>query len=94
MEDRAAIIYAFDVLLRGNAPFLSNRRVFAVPVSGIPIGIKCDDKSHVYAGCSDGIEVWNSGGMLQAVIEIPGALLCGSSRIGTDRLSFAILMAI
>jgi gluconolactonase len=44
-------------------------------LSGIPIGIKCDDKGHVYAGCSDGIEIWNTGGMLQAVVEIPGE--CG-----------------
>lgn len=69
---RTATIYAYDVLMRGGAPFLSNRRVFAVPVSGIPIGIKCDDTGHVYAGCSDGIEIWNAGGMLQAVVEIPG----------------------
>lgn len=75
-QDRAATIYAFDVLTRGNSPFLSNKRVFAVPVSGIPIGIKCDDKGHVYAGCSDGIEVWNSGGMLQAAVEIPGECDC------------------
>lgn len=71
-RDRAATIYAYDVIMRANTPFLSNKRVFAVPVSGVPIGIKCDDKGHVYAGCSDGIEVWNSGGLLQAVIEIPG----------------------
>lgn len=58
--------------MRSNTPFLSNKCVFAVPISGVPIGIKCDDRGHVYAGCSDGIEIWNSGGLLQAVIEIPG----------------------
>ncbi|CAN8102890.1 unnamed protein product [Discula destructiva] len=71
---RAATIYAYDVLTRGSAPFLSNKRVFACPVSGIPIGIKCDDKGHVYAGCSDGIEIWNESGMLMAVVEIPGGV--------------------
>lgn len=69
--DRSAI-YAYDVIVRHNSPSLSNKRVFAVPLSGFPIGVKCDDRGHVYAGCSDGIEVWNAGGMLQAVIEIPG----------------------
>ncbi|KAJ4425124.1 hypothetical protein N0V82_000179 [Gnomoniopsis sp. IMI 355080] len=71
---RAATIYAYDVIMRESAPFLSNKRVFAVPVSGVPIGIKCDEKGHIYAGCSDGVEIWNSGGVLQAIIEIPGGV--------------------
>lgn len=58
--------------MRANSPFLCNKRVFAVSVGGVPIGVKCDDKGFVYAGCADGIEIWNAGGTLQAVIEIPG----------------------
>lgn len=69
---RSATIYAYDVIARNNAPFLSSKRVFAVPISGTPQGIKCDDKGYVYAGCVDGIEVFNPSGMLHAVIEIPG----------------------
>lgn len=53
---------------------MTNKRVFAVPIQGAPSGIKCDDRGLVYAGCADGIEVWNAGGVLQAVIEIAGKL--------------------
>ncbi|KUI68132.1 Gluconolactonase [Cytospora mali] len=73
--NRAATIYAFDVIMRTSSPFLTNKRVFAVPIKGVPVGIKCDERGYVYAGCADGIEVWNSGGIHQAVIEIPGKLM-------------------
>lgn len=63
------------MVTRASSPFLTNKRVFAVPTSGVPVGIKCDEKGHVYAGCADGIEVWAPGGVLQAVIEIPGMLV-------------------
>lgn len=69
---RSTTIYAYDVVMRANSPFLCNRRVFAVPIAGIPMSVKCDDKGFVYAGCADGIEIWDEGGILQAVIEIPG----------------------
>lgn len=69
---RSATIYAYDVIMRHNAPFLGTKRVFAVPISGTPQSIKCDQKGYVYVGCADGIEVFNPGGMLHAVIEIPG----------------------
>ncbi|KAG6366463.1 hypothetical protein INS49_000640 [Diaporthe citri] len=68
---RASTIFAFDVVMRADSPFLANKRVFAVPTTGIPASIKCDPNGFVYAGCSGGIEIWNSGGMLQAVVEIP-----------------------
>lgn len=71
---RNATIYAFDVIMRASSPFLTNKRVFAVPIQGVPVGIKCDERGYVYAGCGDGIEVWNTGGMLQAVIEVPGGV--------------------
>jgi hypothetical protein len=69
---RESAIYAFDVIMKAESPFLANRRVFAVPSTGMPASVKCDQNGFVYAGCSGGIEVWNSGGMLQAVVEIPG----------------------
>jgi hypothetical protein len=59
-------------MMRADSPFLTNKRVFAVPTTGIPASVKCDQNGFVYAGCSGGIEIWNSGGMLQAVVEIPG----------------------
>ena len=58
--------------MKAESPFLANKRVFAVPTTGISASVKCDQNGFVYAGCSGGIEVWNSGGMLQAVVEIPG----------------------
>lgn len=69
---RSAAIYAYDVAMRSDSPFLSNKRVFAVPISGVPTGVKCDEDGRVYAGCADGVEIWNAGGTLQAVVEIPG----------------------
>ncbi|ROW05843.1 hypothetical protein VMCG_05310 [Cytospora schulzeri] len=72
---RNATIYAFDVIMSASSPFLTNKRVFAVPIKGVPVGVKCDERGYVYAGCGDGIEIWNAGGMLQAVIEIPDLVL-------------------
>lgn len=36
------------------------------------MGVKCDDNGNVYAGCADGVEVWNPGGTLLGVIEVQG----------------------
>lgn len=41
-----------------------NRRVFAYIDSGAPDGIQLDTEGNVYAGCGDGIHVWNGEGML------------------------------
>ncbi|POS78098.1 hypothetical protein DHEL01_v203498 [Diaporthe helianthi] len=71
---RESAIYAFDVVVRSGSPFLTNKRVFAVPTTGIPASVKCDRNGFVYAGCTGGIEIWNSGGTLQAVVEIPGGV--------------------
>ncbi|WWC96569.1 hypothetical protein V866_003437 [Kwoniella sp. B9012] len=62
-------IYAFDVVWLGNVqsaggPSLQNRRVFAFADTGVPDGIKCDVMGNVYAGCGDGIHVWNPYGTL------------------------------
>lgn len=56
--------YAFDVSMMHGQPFLTNRRLFAVPGVGIPDGIKVDQYSNVYAGCKDGVNVWSAGGVL------------------------------
>ncbi|KAL1888834.1 hypothetical protein Sste5346_009312 [Sporothrix stenoceras] len=71
---RAATIYAFDVLRRGGSDFLTNKRVFSYALRGTPLGIRCDAAGNVYAGCADGVEVWNEGGVLLGVIEVPGGV--------------------
>lgn len=71
---RVATIYAYDVVERSGSPFLANRRVFAYALRGIPMGVKCDALGNVFAGCADGLEVWNSGGSLLGVIEIGGGV--------------------
>ncbi|MCJ1253724.1 hypothetical protein MMC24_001536 [Lignoscripta atroalba] len=71
---RAATIYAYSILYdpATNSPFLATRRVFAYADTGAPDGIKCDVYGNVYAGCGDGVNVWNSGGMLIGKILIEG----------------------
>ncbi|WVF69427.1 hypothetical protein IAT40_004204 [Kwoniella sp. CBS 6097] len=66
---RASTIYAFDIVWLGTAsdpggPSLQNRRLFAFADTGVPDGIKCDAEGNVYAGCGDGIHVWNPRGTL------------------------------
>ena len=52
--------------------------MFAYADTGAPDGIKCDVFGNVYSGCGDGINVWNSGGMLIGKVQIEGgcANLC------------------
>lgn len=57
-----ATIYQFDV--DPTTQSFTNRRVFAYIDSGAPDGIQLDSKGNVYSGCGDGINVWNSEGML------------------------------
>lgn len=71
---RAASIYAYDVLEYSGAPFLTNKRLFAFAVHGCPDGIKCDIYGNVYAGCFDGVEVWNPAGSLIGTIVVPGGV--------------------
>ncbi|ANB15133.1 hypothetical protein AWJ20_2755 [Sugiyamaella lignohabitans] len=79
-HDAAATIYAFDIVksphsLITSAPYtLVNRRVFAYADCGAPDGIKCDTKGNVYAGCIDGIHVWNCDGVLIGKILIKGGV--------------------
>ncbi|EKV08593.1 Six-bladed beta-propeller, TolB-like [Penicillium digitatum] len=64
---RPASIYRFDVNEDGT---LENRKVFAFAHSGGPDGIHCDSWGNVYAGCGDGVHVWNPSGKLIGKIYI------------------------
>ncbi|KAJ0336952.1 hypothetical protein COL922a_007322 [Colletotrichum nupharicola] len=54
-------IYRYNVQEDGT---WENRKTFAYVSPGIPDGIHCDSKGNVYAGCGDGIHVWNPSGKL------------------------------
>ncbi|KAJ6461514.1 D-lactonohydrolase-like protein [Mycena vitilis] len=57
-----ATIYKFDVDPESQA--FTNKRVFAYIDKGFPDGIQLDSKGNVYAGCGDGINIWNPSGDL------------------------------
>lgn len=59
---RPATIYAFD--LEPSSDAFVNRRVFAYTDAKIPDGLQVDTKGNVYAGCGDGVQVWNKKGKL------------------------------
>ncbi|KAK2623528.1 hypothetical protein QTJ16_007082 [Diplocarpon rosae] len=71
---RSSTIYAFDVQIISGGPFLANKRLFAFAAVGFPDGIKCDVHGNVYAGCCDGVEVWNPAGSLIGRILVPGGV--------------------
>lgn len=72
VHSRPATIYAYSIYWTNDQPYLTNKRLFAYADTGAPDGIKCDVYGNVYAGCGDGINVWNSGGMLVGKILIEG----------------------
>ncbi|CRL24995.1 Six-bladed beta-propeller, TolB-like [Penicillium camemberti] len=74
---RPASVYRFDVKEDGT---LDNRKTFAFVHSGAPDGIHCDSWGNVYAGCGDGVHVWNPSGKLI------GKIYLGS---GTANFNFA-----
>jgi gluconolactonase len=65
-------IYAYDAVTSGSGPILANRRTFAMPAVGTPDGIKTDAAGNVYAGCGDGVNIWNSQGVLLGKIVVSG----------------------
>ncbi|OHF00528.1 hypothetical protein CORC01_04278 [Colletotrichum orchidophilum] len=67
-------IYAFDIVNRNDSIFLANRRLFALARRGAPMHLMCEE-GNVWAACSDGIEIWNSGGSLLGVITVPGGVM-------------------
>lgn len=66
-----ATIYAFDVI---KEKYLQNRRLFAYSDNGIPDGIHTDVDGNVWAGCGDGIHVWNSEGLLLGKLGVEGGV--------------------
>jgi gluconolactonase len=80
VKDGAATIYAFDVVRsrgssREDRPYvLMNKRLFAYADCGAPDGIKVDINENVYSGCQDGVQVWNSDGILIGKILVPGGV--------------------
>lgn len=51
---------------------LENRKVFAYVSPGVPDGIHFDTKGNLYAGCGDGVQVYNPSGKLIGKIYIGG----------------------
>ena len=59
------------------SPFLTNRRVFAYVATGVPRGIRCDGFGNVWAGCGDGVNVWDRGGRLLGKVLVAGGGVSG-----------------
>lgn len=70
-----ATVYAYDVT---DDLALVNRRVFAYIDEGAPDGINVDVNGYLYAGCGDGVHVWN-----------PKGRLVGKFFIGSNTANFA-----
>ncbi|KAK3331267.1 hypothetical protein B0H66DRAFT_469607 [Apodospora peruviana] len=51
---------------------LENRKTFAFVTPGVPDGIHFDTRGNVYAGCGDGVQVYNPSGKLIGKIYIGG----------------------
>ncbi|ROW06592.1 hypothetical protein VMCG_04274 [Cytospora schulzeri] len=64
-----ASIYRFDVKPDGT---WENRKTFAFVDSGVPDGVHTDSAGNVYAGCGDGVNVWNPSGKLLGKIYTGG----------------------
>ncbi|KAI0478225.1 gluconolactonase [Xylaria cf. heliscus] len=54
-------IYRYDVEKDGT---FSNRQTFAYVSAGVPDGLHVDTKGRIYAGCGDGVHVFNPSGTL------------------------------
>jgi gluconolactonase len=59
---RPATLYAYDISKNGK--HVSNRRVFAYSDNGFPDGVHTDTEGNLWAGCGDGIHIWNKEGTL------------------------------
>ncbi|OLN91708.1 Gluconolactonase 2 [Colletotrichum chlorophyti] len=64
---RPATIYAFDII---DNKRLANRRLFTYADSGFPDGVHADTDGNIWAGCGDGVHVWNPEGVLLGKIHI------------------------
>ncbi|KAG9557733.1 lactonohydrolase, partial [Aureobasidium melanogenum] len=63
-------IYRYDITPDGKR--LQNRQLFAYSDIGLPDGIHCDTMGNVYAGCGDGVHVWNPAGELLGIFAVSG----------------------
>ncbi|KAK1969555.1 D-lactonohydrolase [Colletotrichum sublineola] len=77
-----ATIYRFDVKEDGT---WENRKTFAHAHSGLPDGVHTDTKGNVYAGCFDGVHVWNPSGKLIGKI-YTGAVAANFQFAGEGRM--------
>ncbi|KAF5021635.1 hypothetical protein F66182_6335 [Fusarium sp. NRRL 66182] len=75
-------VYSFDVNKDGT---LENRKTFAYPASFVPDGVHTDSKGRVYAGCGDGVHVWNPSGKLIGKI-YTGAVAANFQFAGKGRM--------
>lgn len=64
---RPATIYAFDIV---DKKYLQNKRLFAYPDQGFPDGVHTDTAGNVWAGCGDGVHVFDPKGKLLGKIYI------------------------
>ncbi|KAF8981865.1 hypothetical protein BDQ17DRAFT_1337144 [Cyathus striatus] len=83
-QSRPALIYAFDV--DPHSQLLSNKRAFAFPDAGIPDGIQVDSQGNVYAGCTDGVQVWNPKGKLLGKFFVGAGNVANMAFAGDGRL--------
>lgn len=69
-------IYAFDIVSNGAGEVarFANKRVFAVPSSGIGDGIHCDETGNVWVGTGDGVSVYSPSGRLLGKILVEGGV--------------------
>lgn len=60
-----ASIYRYNVASDGT---FENRKIFTYVDVGVPDGVHVDTNGNVYAGCGDGVRVWNPSGKLLGTI--------------------------
>lgn len=74
--------YRYDVADDGT---FNNRQTFAYVSPGIPDGIHCDSQGNVYAGCGDGVHVFNPAGQLLGKIYL-GTTTANFRFVGKGRM--------
>ncbi|GAB1732393.1 hypothetical protein NU195Hw_g1371t1 [Hortaea werneckii] len=65
-----ASIYRYRISADGKR--LQDRQLFAYSDAGLPDGLHTDTEGNVYAGCGDGVHVWNPAGVLIGKIAVDG----------------------
>ncbi|KAI7498561.1 lactonohydrolase [Hortaea werneckii] len=64
------VIYRYRISADGKR--LQDRQLFAYSDAGLPDGLHTDTEGNVYAGCGDGVHVWNPAGVLIGKIAVDG----------------------